>query len=286
MGEIFTILAASPGLRNLFLQGSMQPNPRRPISTVKLEALESLTFLTDERGTTFDALQSIIASPTRDFGLALHASDEHLPAENLRIIGKFASCIADGEAGSVLTFTSRTDLQMYKMEMGKFRVILRDREYHALDLSEVLIRLVEGLPPQRRLAVKTVDMTDMESPYVLSLLPVISSFCPNASHLIIPSLDGDIASRIGGHNNGWIFPHLEFLSITRYRGGRHALKAIEPRLKALESGDQMKKLKRVTLTLVSEKDVVFDHERNLRDQGEIAELGALVPEIIVNRPSN
>ncbi|KAG9040498.1 hypothetical protein FS837_000556 [Tulasnella sp. UAMH 9824] len=293
MEEILIFLAASPGLRSLDLWGIIQPrhsSHQELISTVKLEALESLTLHSQKHGMPFEALQSIIASPKRDFLFSFHASDENLRPENLRSIGRFAARIADGEAGSVLTLSSREGC--CTIRIGGFTVHLDDTEPSILKLSEIFAHLVVGLPHQRGLAVETVEIRDTASNDVLPLLPIINSFCPNISHLTMPALNGDIASSIGGNNNDkWIFPHLESLSITCYRGGRHAVKAIQPRLKAPESGERLAKFKRLTLTFLSDKEVVFDRERgvasirekNVPDQGEIAELDALGPEVIVNR---
>ncbi|KAG9023518.1 hypothetical protein FS837_005761 [Tulasnella sp. UAMH 9824] len=274
--EIFTILAASPDLRSLTLQGLMQSrrfNHQRPISPVKLDALESMTFLSGERGMPFETLQSIIASPKSYFLLSLNASEENLRAENLRSIGRFASCIVHGRAGSVLTLGSRQG--WHRMDMGNFRVEVTSQGYDVIKLLEVFTHLVEGLSPQQRLAVKTVEVRDMDSTRLVGLLPIISSLCPNTSYLITPTLDRELASSIGDGNNGWIFPRLKFLSITRYRGGRYATKAIEPRVRALKSREQLAKLKMLALTFFLEREV---------DETEIAELDALVPKVIVNYP--
>ncbi|KIO16237.1 hypothetical protein M407DRAFT_232905 [Tulasnella calospora MUT 4182] len=278
MEDVIATLAASPGFRYLDLGGPMQPrcySHQRLIPTVKLEALESLIFhIGQRRGTPFEALGSIITSPKEVFWLVFQASDENLRPENLRSIGRFASRIADGEAEIALKLV--VGKCRNHIEMGGFDVEITSHEDEVPNPLAILTHILEGLPPQSLLAVKTAEIRRTEPSLVLGLLPIISSFFPNTSHLIITALDGDLASSIGGRNtDGWIFPQLESLSILHYRGGHHARKAIEPRLKALESGEQLAKLKRLCLPSVRAWNM---------DEAEIAELNALVPEVIVNLP--
>ncbi|KAG8920873.1 hypothetical protein FRC01_000550 [Tulasnella sp. 417] len=273
--EVFTILAASPGLRILSLTDLGLPRSSghwRRIPTVKLEALECLIL--DVRGGSppFEALNSIIASPTTTCRIHFTASDENLRPENLRSIGRFASRITGGETGSVLKLVQSR--YSSGVTMDGFDVAISGYGHNQLGSLVVSAAILEGIPPQRRLEVETVEVSDMYPPRVLGLLPIISSKFPNTRHLSMSTLNGDLANSVGGISNKRLFPHLESLSIASYRGRRHALNAIKPRLKGLDLGEQLAKLKRLTLT--------FFRVSNM-DEVEIAELGALVPEVIVNR---
>ncbi|KIO23861.1 hypothetical protein M407DRAFT_26726 [Tulasnella calospora MUT 4182] len=277
MEGIFTVLQASPGLRILDLRGIIQrwpPSHRRTLPVVRLEALETLKFDTTIQNSPLEALDSIVALPTR-CAVYFDAQDENLRLETLRSICKFAPRTANGdETGSLLKLSAGPCINRFTM--GGLDIMLYSQAYDKLNPLVAFMHILERLPSEQRSAVTTVEISETNFAFALGSLPIVSSFCPNTSHLTIPALNSTISTAIGGTNNGWLFPNLESLSISRYRGRHHAVKVVQARLRASESGQHVAKLKKLTLS--------FFCKRNM-DELELAKLDALLPELVVNHPN-
>lgn len=272
MAEIFTILEASPGLRSLDISGIILPG-EIPLPAVKLEALETLSFDTTAYGSPVEALNSIVAFPTTRCNVFFDAGGESQIQNTLQSICKIASGITDGGAGRRLKLVGGR--QSNRITMGGLEVLLYSRARGILDPLTTLTHLLEGLPPTRCEAVTAVDIHDTESSSVPALLLTIHSFCPNISHLTVPRITKALETALGQPTQGWLFPHLETLSVSRYSNRPRALGIIGPRLRASEAGVPVAKLMNLKLSLT--------HRKNI-DMEEIAELQALVPEVIVEDP--
>ncbi|KAG9021151.1 hypothetical protein FS837_007532 [Tulasnella sp. UAMH 9824] len=272
MEEIFTVVEASPRLHTLDLKGirlSEYPDQERTLPVVKLEALETLKL--NGKASPLKVLNSIIASPTT-FEVYLSDEDEYQKNETLRTIGKFASRIADGDkAATLLKLSAEPHLNVFAL--SGLGVVLSSTSLDKPNPTETFTHLLEGLPPQLCSAVTALEISDTDPAWILHLLPIINSFCPNISHLEIPTLTEALASALGEANDGWLLPHLESLSISRYPGSLNTVKIVGSRLKAFEGGESVAKLKKL--------DLFFFRPREM-NKAELAELNTLVPEFILD----
>lgn len=272
MEEIFRVLEASPKLRALDLKGirlSGHSSQERTLPVVKLEALESLKL--NGKDSPLRVLNSIIASPTT-FEVYLDDEDEYQKNETLRTIGKFASRIADGgKAATLLKLSAEPHLNVFAL--GGLGVVLSSTSPDKPDPTVTYTHLLKGLPPQLCSAVRDLEISDTDPAWVLRLLPIIHSFCPNIKYLEIPALNEALAGALGGTNEGWLFPHLESLSISRYPGSLNAIKIVGSRLTSFEGGEPTAKLKKLALFFFRPREM---------NKAELAELNTLVPEFILH----
>ncbi|KAG8946821.1 hypothetical protein FRC04_011368 [Tulasnella sp. 424] len=278
MQEIFTILKASPGLRSLDITGIVPPE-QSPLPAVKLEALESLRFDSTKGGSLAEALNSIIALPTARCAVHFDASDETQVESALQSICRIGLSIADGEAGRKLELVRNDNVN--SLTMGGFDVRLYSKAHDKLNHLMNFTQLFEGLSPSRRAAVTTVKIDDRDSatPTDSNLVPAVLSivhfFFPNISHLSIPRITETQETALGRPNEGWLFPHLETLSLRSHNNHpRHVMGVVKPRLEAAEAGEHVTRVKTLIL-----KFVCWFHV----DEEAIAELDALVPNVVVER---
>ncbi|KAG8963137.1 hypothetical protein FRC05_004908 [Tulasnella sp. 425] len=268
--EMFTILKASPGLRSLDILGVFPPG-QRPLPVVELEALKYLSFCS-RGGSPAEALNSIIARGTARFTVhcQFDASDETQVQSTLQSTSRFASNIVDGNAGTWLELALGS--QPDRITMREFEVRLKKQVHFNLHYQTTLTQLFEGLPSSRREAVTIVKMGGTASNFVPAVFPIIHSFFPNVSHLDISGITEALEAILGRPNEGWLFPHLETLSLSHHDNGRRLMGVVEPRFKAAEAGEHVAQIKTLSLRFRRGKHI---------DKAETAELDALVPNIVV-----